>query len=432
MSYIKVHDGEGFKAFDVGDTPSVLTVVDGKVCCKALQAVGDGWKQLEPSAAIDAPYLTEYGYSLAKQDGTEALYEWVYRCIREGFSVPYRTIEYTDGTVEVYETELTKHSTPFMEGDPELGLATAGVSRDEASYLCVPVAQFGITNEELKRVFDRVRNDNPALCCPPLSDVFIAKNEEKALFAFPMFQTEKTVEKINALIEKASTEINTEVKLLSGLEHRPNTPKWRAAVAKIIHDYIIVRANPDISSTKGGQGNRMIVPWKASAYAVLDNNYGTDDPMAGQQALCDGYSQAFNLFARRYGIVSLVATGMVSQNGTGADGHAWCVCNFYETYETILDENGQWRETEPNRWTPIDVYWDDPLHETVAIGGTVNGTPDVIWKYFCDPRTVDSTVGTLNGVMVTWTRKYTTVTGYGEYPFDGAPSNLDFVIPMEG
>lgn len=426
MDRMEVHNGKKFRPFRPRGGGGALSVIDGRVCCKAMQVVGDGWKQLEPAMPLDAPYVKEYGYYLTTQDGTAELYKWVYRCIKEGFSVPYRTIAYTDGTVEVYETELTKYSEPFMADDPELGLDAAGVSRDEASYLCVPVAQFGITSEELKRVFDRVRNDNPALCCPPLSDVFIAKNEEKALFAFPMFQTEKTIEKINALIEKASNEIDAEVKTLSSLALKPNTPNWRAAVAKIIHDYIVIRANPAL--VPGAEGNWQITVWQGSAYAVLDNNYGTGDPNAGQRALCDGYSQAFNLLARKFGIVSLVATGVVSKNGTEAGGHAWVVANFYESYDTVRDEDGKWLETEADSWTPIDVYWDEPLHEKVKNGGAVSGNPAVIWKYFCNPKNVMSTSGVLGGENVTWTREYGTTTGYGDYPFAGTPSDESIEI----
>ncbi len=386
-----------------------LSVVDGKICCNAIEVGGDGWKQVEPAAAIDAPYLKEYGYSLAKQDGTAELYEWIYRCVKEGFSVPYRTIE-VDGVEHSFETELTKYDKAwadrFVAGDPEFSLQVLGVTRDDASFLCIPLIQFGIKADKAVRVFERVRNDNPELCCPPLNGAFMLVENDLVTYAFVVFQSEETVAEIQSLIEKASGEIDAQVQALS---ETPNTSAWREAVALIIHDYIVTNANPTV---EGAAGNRMIAPWKASAYSVLDKE---------QQALCDGYTQAFNLFARKYGIVSIVMTGSVYKNGAYAGDHAWNAVNLYETYDTVFDGE-KWLETEPDNWSPIDVYWDEPLHETAAIGGTVEGSPDVLHKYFGSPGNVNCTTGTLNGVSVTWTREHTTTTGYGEYPFDGTPS----------
>lgn len=385
-----------------------LSVVDGKVCTDAAEVKGNGWRMLEPAVILDEPYLKEYGWQCSVNDGTTELYEWLYRCFAEGFSVPYRTIA-VDGVEHRFDTELTKRNTEwyvrFMGGlrTPEQNLIDNGVTSDQASYFCIPLIQFGnMEEQQIINAFARVRNDNPKLCCPPIGPNALTKDENgKVIYAQCIFQTEATIKGIDALIKQATIEVDDLVADTLNINIGDSLDEsQKKKVAKVIHDYIVIKSEPAISGATAG--NWKINPWRATLYGVLDPN---------QRALCDGYAQAFNFFARMYGILALIMTGKVYvENDDGlleaVGGHAWntvCFTADYGTYPTNSAE-----------WTAIDAFWDEPLHEENLGMGKPGGK--VFWKYFCKPSNIF-----IKPVGSEYSRLIETDTSYGNYPFDGEP-----------
>lgn len=377
---------------------SAFVVVDGKVCTVSTDASGEGWHQVEAAAEMDEPYLNEWGWQCAQEDGTTELYKWIYRCLKEGFSVPYRTIV-VDGVEHRFATELTERDRTWvaLATNPESGLSPIefinqpGYDPEEAAWMCVPLVQFGsMQQSEIAHAFERVRLDNPILCAMPLSQIGFVYDEERSniLYAYFIRITEAASKKLINLIAKATRSIDKYVKEFTS----PNSSETenKIVTAEIIHDYIIWHNEP-ATVTIAGAGYTPLY-YQPTLYAALDPN---------KRALCDGYTQAFNFFARAYGINSIAMSASVTHDGESAGGHVWNVVNFgdYGVYSA-----------DPSEWSPIDVYWDEPLHELeIRPERTDIPNSEAWWEYFGNPDNV---------FKDDYLRTIKKTDGYGRYPFD--------------
>ncbi len=385
----RVTDLEENKAF---------TVVDGKVCTTGADVSGEGWHQVEAAAEMDEPYLNEWGWKCAQEDGTTELYKWIYRCLKEGFSVPYRTI-IVDGVEHRFATELTERDRTWVAyaTNPETGqsptefIKQPGYDPAEAAWFCVPLVQFGSVEQSvINHAFERVRLDNPILCAQPLSMIGYYYDEENGniIYAYFIYWKEAVAQRLTNLIETAKKSIDKYVELFANDSNR------KLRTAEIIHDYIILNNDPATVTIEGaGFTPQYYMP---SLYAALAPN---------RRALCDGYTQAFNYFARLYGINSLAISAkvdhVVGDTVTPRGGHIWNIVNFgqYGVYSA-----------DPSEWSPIDVYWDEPLHEAeMRPGRTDLPTGEVWWEYFGNPTNV---------FKDDYRRTIKKTDAYGRYPFD--------------
>lgn len=396
---------------------AALSVVNGVVCTKATQLSGDGWYQIEAAAPIDEPYLKEYGWQCSVEDGTTELYKWIYRCLKEGFSVPYRTIV-LGGQEHRFATELTEHDREWVldaikqvtaaKLDPFEFIAINSGDVKEATWFCLPIVQFGdVEKDVLEHEFERVRLDNPVLSAPPISNVKYVEKDGRIEYAYFVYRTEATAERLMKLLDKAKKSID---KYITINDLDPNDPKFeyydKCAVAEIIHDYIIQHNFPaSITDPK-------LLPVPKPEYTELylqPTLYAAVAP--DKNALCDGYTQAFNYFARLYGINSIAMSANVSHVvdgvATSVGGHIWNVVNLGT--KGNVPAYGDY-STDPADWSPIDVYWDEPIHERhIRPERTDIPNSTILWEYFGEPDNVFKKDDYLRYI------KYSNA--YGRYPF---------------
>lgn len=408
------------------DTESKQAIVafNGVPCSKVqlIQVGGENWRQEALAEQMDEPYLSEWGWKCCVEDGTTELYQWLYRCIKESFSVDHRSIIVTD--TDGNETAYTC----VIDGGSDLITAVeTATGRDapdnllaetpDARILKIPVPQFSaVAVDTLRHVCNRVMLDNPELCCPIYPSATVVDGEDVLFvpidyeddgckYIYTVMPTEtmrrKMVDRMRAAAEMIKDKVYYLYGIMPGDELTANQIK---CVSKVIHDYIILHGNPACS--KRGE----LVPyWSAMAYAALDGDL---------RANCSGYTQAFNYVARMYGIVAIYMSGQgyFDKDGDGtaagqgeSGGHAW----------TAIQLTGDTYSADPADWTCIDVYWDEPEHETSI--GEVPNRSDVIWRYFMDAGEIFSA-----GYP---THEITNASGYGSYPMVGNPTGS---YPYEG
>lgn len=141
-------------------------------------------------------------------------------------------------------------------------------------------------------------------------------------------------------------------------------------VIKVAHDYLDVNAELNNEIPEGYENRVYLLPTMASA---MSKNF---------VSLCAGYTQALNYLIREYNIHALYMSGLgeyvrvVKREDTGIyeayiinGGHAWNMVqmtNFQLNEGTgeLEDKNyiyGNY-SNNPQDWTCIDVYWDEPSH----------------------------------------------------------------------
>lgn len=129
---------------------------------------------------------------------------------------------------------------------------------------------------------------------------------------------------IIANIEKKLTSV---IDSLNALEMRSELEKFRA-----IHNYLVKNTNYNFAAARNPDSY-------PSAYSI-------EGVLLERQAVCEGISKAFKLICDRLSINALIAYGVSSLDGIGADmPHAW----------NIVEINGE--------YSHIDVTWDIGVSE---------------------------------------------------------------------
>jgi len=189
-----------------------------------------------------------------------------------------------------------------------------------------------------------------------------------------------------------------------GVKHGDKlTQLQKERVAQIIHDYIIENANTIVT----GDGGMPMSPtyYMPIIYGVLNNKY---------KGLCDGYAQAYNCLLRKYGINAISSSGVVYTDDKSTSspelvpaGHIWSNVNISDDYGIY--------PTDVNKWIPIDVYWDEPIHEK-GLGFDVDPNAKVLNKYFGKPENIFLPKGS------EYERVAIAKDDYGNYPFGDGPA----------
>lgn len=405
------------------DSKQVLVVVNGVACTaeQLIQVAGENWRQEALSTRMDEPYLNEWGWKCCVEDGTTEMYEWLYRCLKESFDVEQRSIIVTDA-----DGNETAYACTVDGGDDILKAVETAMDADlvdsyyattaDARILRLPVPQFALPNEDtLRHVLYRVVLDNPELCCPIYPSVKTVDGAEVLFlpigyddgckYIYTVMPTAAKRSQMVARMRAAAEMVKDKIYYLYGIMPGDElTADQSKRVCKVIHDYIILHGNPSCSA----DGDR--VPyWSHMGYAAFDSSL---------KANCSGYTQAFNYIARMYGITAIYMSGRayldINGDGDSADtgefgGHAWVAVQL----------TGEAYSADPADWTCIDVYWDEPEHETSI--GEVPAHDDVIWRYFMTSAEIYS-----EGYP---THEITIASGYGAYPMVGNPSGN---YPYEG
>ncbi len=261
----------------------------------------------------------------------------------------------------VFQTEQSVKEDLWIKNQPLLADGKFENLAADVSRLRIPVVQFSnVPTENIMNIMECVIQDNPEFCFPSSYSI-IKSNDGTPLYISGYYQKAATIiEDINTCKEQAVSAVAIKIESEMGRKIDPSTAKTlpvadKVKIVKAIHDYIVETGNPgSVSCTKGRPAPYI---WQSTMYSVFD---------AKQQGLCEGYAQAFNYLVRLYGIESITMTGegfhRSSLPATSRDseltagGHAWNAVYFYDVNDAVKYEDA-------SNWSPIDVFWDEPLHE---------------------------------------------------------------------
>ncbi len=239
-------------------------------------------------------------------------------------TVPLATTDYTDYTEitspeTVTDTEKIKPTFPPRETEtiPE---AAATVSLSDELYQ--EISQFHsqiqfdrkIDKEELSLAMSELERKHPEIFW--INGYSMKYNDISAEITLKIMDgySADTLRKMSEELEQAANAVLQEIDGLGS--------EYEKALA--VHDYIIQHTEYDQSAVTKGKGL-----W-STAYGCLINGL----------AVCQGYSQAFQIIMNKAGI----ECGICSGNAKGED-HAWNYIN--------IDGQYYW----------VDVTWDDPVSE---------------------------------------------------------------------
>ena len=239
-------------------------------------------------------------------------------------TVPLATTDYTDYTEitspeTVTDTEKIKPTFPPRETEtiPE---AAATVSLSDELYQ--EISQFHsqiqfdrkIDKEELSLAMSELERKHPEIFW--INGYSMKYNDISAEITLKIMDgySADTLRKMSEELEQAANAVLQEIDDLGS--------DYEKALA--VHDYIIQHTEYDQSAVTKGKGL-----W-STAYGCLINGL----------AVCQGYSQAFQIIMNKAGI----ECGICSGNAKGED-HAWNYIN--------IDGQYYW----------VDVTWDDPVSE---------------------------------------------------------------------
>ncbi len=397
----------------------------------------------------DAPYVNQYGWKLADELGYADLYVWIYDCIKAAFTETEYEIEIENKDIDltgiegvvvsdkgyIFQTEQSVvgdlwilSQTLKPNDDPDFDYFFENLTND-VSCLHIPVVQYSnVPTENIMNIMECVIQDNPEFCFPSSYSI-IKANDGTPLYISGYYHKDKIAADMESCISHAREEVASRVnKSIESMREEPvndllplRNVAEKVEVAKIIHDYIVETANPGsipcpngkscegCSSCPGGESKPFL--WQSTMYSVFD---------AKQQGLCEGYAQAFNYLARLYGIESITMTGEAFYNSPLstdpqnpeliAGGHAWNAVYFGDVNDAI-------EYKKASNWSPIDVFWDEPLHEnSIMKTNYKENETKVLQKYFLNSETI------FTSPDEEYYRIITNTSGYGNYPFKGIPS----------
>ena len=304
-----------------------------------------------------APYRQAWGYLQSVSCGEAQLYDWIYKCISEAFSVTSRTVGGKTYTVD---------------GGNEHVLS------NDVHWLVIPMRQFDIPAEESGnltafRAVRRVCGDNQMLlgwACPDVNSAAVdwsgyeVVNDGEYLDAYRLQYPHSDLSEKRAEIRATISEIDALVQTETGcsIVNKPESEADKLAVATVLHDWILT----NVSNNRSRQDS---THWAHCAYSVLRQ---VDDPSDGRKADCAGFGAAFQLLCEQYGINCLEVLGGAGDSDTGATGtrtnHAWNMLSLSLPIGTYT--------ADPALWYAADVRFDEYVKDSFSVND-----PD-IKKYF--------------------------------------------------
>lgn len=339
------------------------------------------------SELTTAPYLNEWGWKCSS-DSEKQIYSWIYKCVYEGTTVNERVFTIEDKTV-TFVTDGKKHNTEEITNDIETYynrytadnvLIPAGTNMVKTiladnlvTFLRIPVAHFNIKDEVLlDTICWRVLFDNPLLMFsnfPSMRSTHIPviKNADGICqYIYSVIPTTEKRCQAQEICNTAISKIIAKIKKLYNIYPGDTiTIDQKVKILKVIHDSIILHGNLTTGKKVGY--------YFSTPYSVYDTRY---------QGNCGSYTLAFCTIARLYGIESLYMNGMCyvdtkpdTDGFEASGGHAWVAVR-------ISDEPYGEYPTDPDKWSCIDVYWDEPL-ESKKMGIPVE-LEDISWIHFLD------------------------------------------------
>jgi len=348
--------------------------------------------------AVKPPYADLWGYAQAKAENKADVYEYIYQCMADGFTVQTRT-------VEGYADPIT------VDGGAVADLE--GFRR-----LVIPLYQFNITSNAV--VYDwisRVVRDNFELCYASVSSTFRATftkvgGSGSRIISVAIIVPNDTLraharDKMVAAVEPLKAKVR---EVLNLMPRDDMTEIQKRNLVKVVHDWLLERTYylPHLP----GELDDFTVPnyWSQTAYSAL-----TDEVIV--KPVCVGYASATAYLLNKYLINCVYVEGYAE--GTY---HAWNMVSFACPMGTFDADNAKWMHHDVNM---DDDWYDMPFDTTKdykygdkAVYNETTGRPYPGDRWFC---TVPVSAGQWTGAN-NWVRE-NTVLQNTHYPWEFCLSN---------
>lgn len=277
------------------------------------------------------PYQKAWGYRQSVSRGETQVYDWIYKCISEGFAV---------------ESRIVAGKTYTVDGGNQHVLS------NDVHWLVIPLRQFDIPAEDSGNIIAynavrRVCADNQMLlgwACPGVSSEasgwsgYEVVNDEEYLDEFRLQYPYADMSEKRAEIRATISEIDALVQTETGcsIVNKPESEADKLAVATVLHDWILdnVSNNTDIDDSNH---------WSHCAYSVLRQTAGAAD---AREADCAGFACAYQLLCDQYGINCIEVMGGAGDSEGGATGtrtnHAWNLLSLTLPIGTYTADAALW------------------------------------------------------------------------------------------
>lgn len=292
------------------------------------------------------PYSKLWGYALAKSDGTIDVYDWIYRCFEDGFSVGARTVNGASYTVDAGDASA------YMEG---------------FRWLTIPMIQFNIEDSEGSRRkirfhFLRVIQDNPVLCY-----YIVAQNP---VYYLQFTSVEGKIETVKMVAPNDNMRRNAQIEI----------DKTVAVVKDKVLDICGVAAGDTLTATQKRNVTKCLHDWLMDHTTYSDNKgywshtmFSALDGDATYEPVCDGYSLALQYLCNLYGINCVYVAGSVDADHLEYENHAWNMVSF------VLPI-GKY-DNDEYKWSAVDLTYDDGRYDGRETRARIDW-----WGYFCTDK----------------------------------------------
>lgn len=308
------------------------------------------------------PYRSMWGFQQSKCRNETAMYDWIYRCISEGFSVQTRTVGGKTYTVE------------------------GGAVDAELFWLVIPLRQFNILANGTEKnitafnaVF-RVAVDNPMLLAFASPVDYTVVNDGGFVDCYKLQFPKVGIFEKKAEMQHTIDAIDDYIFSETGFSvaNKPITAAEKQAVATAIHDWILTNVSNNTSYDESGY-------WTHNAYNCLKSS-------SPRYSDCSGFAAAYQLLCNMYGINCIYVMGGVGTNEGGATttkiNHAWNTLSLELPIGDYSDD--------ASKWYSVDIRFDQYVKDgkVKTDGVTVTDTK----RYFMKDNTYnDTTKTTVNG-----------------------------------
>lgn len=324
---------------------------------------------------VKKPYADLWGYHQAKASGKTGLYDWIYQCLLEGFSVTTRTVDGVAYTVDGGINGIS-HQTGI---DPN----------SELHWLVIPLAQFDIhadtdtaTSIEAFDAVFRVISDNPELLAtlsPSFYSVTKANGKVSTFlmhFPYNMTALRQKRREIKLIVPTIDSYVTTETTF--SIANKPTAAADKAAVAGALHDWLVANVDNNTGSEP--------YYWTHNAYNCLKQ-------ATPRKTDCNGFAVAYAMLCQRYGINCIPVYGGVGDGEGGA------------TSEPAGRQNHEWNmlsltlpignyTVDPSAWYAVDVRMDEYVASN-KVTNSSGAVTDTRYFFMTDQVYVDVTTDTL-------------------------------------
>lgn len=320
-------------------------------------------------------YSKKWGFLQTKNRKEVQLYDWIYKCISDGFAVSTRTINGKIYTVDGGNENV-------LSGD--------------VHWLVIPMRQFNIPAESIGNakafnVVHRVCTDNQDLfawACPVVGGIegYEVVNDGEYLDAYKLqhpFDIETFGYKKEE-VRQTILEIDEFVKTETGFSilDKPVGASDKIAVATALHDWIIENVNNNNVLANSNH-------WSHCAYNCLRAKTSQSDVRTTD---CAGFSSAFQLLCEQYGVNCIQVLGGVGDSDSGATGmktnHSWNMLSIelpIGTYDSVS-----------SKWYGVDIRFNEYVKDGKV--KTDDATVTDTRRYFMTKNIYsDTTNTTVNG-----------------------------------